>query len=293
MNRNEIEEKDRQTVQKIRTIVENKEKRTSRKKAFWAAPGFWLLVLCIGGGAFGLIALMKPSTTDVPQVAEQSSTPEMAMPAAPVAEKTDKTVEQTVLANAKNDTPTDDTEVPADSPPSGEKIAPEAASTPAPAESAEPEEVSSSSPAESTAPAITIAGSSNTVATDAAKQSGLAAKPSVSPGIQITDLVTCGGVRDKQYVSAKSVFSLAADPIVMVWMRVLSDNPPLTLTHVYSINGKHYCDVPLQIPYPHMRTWSQVTIDRDIHIGQWRVEVVTDNGVILDQVEFTVVPKAT
>jgi hypothetical protein len=62
------------------------------------------------------------------------------------------------------------------------------------------------------------------------------------------------------------------------------------LTHVYSLNGNHYCDVPLQIPYPHMRTWSKITIDRDVHIGQWRVEVIAENGENLDQIEFTVVP---
>ena len=37
-------------------------------------------------------------------------------------------------------------------------------------------------------------------------------------------------------------------------------------------------------------SWSKVTIDRDIHIGKWHVDVVNENGEILDQTEFTVEP---
>jgi hypothetical protein len=112
----------------------------------------------------------------------------------------------------------------------------------------------------------------------------------ISGDIQISQLVTCGDVKNKQYVLEKSTFSVSADPVAMVWMRVLSETPPFILQHVYSLNGEHYCDVSLNIRYPHMRTWSKVTIDRDIHVGKWHVDVVNEKGEILDHVEFTVGP---
>jgi hypothetical protein len=276
MQKNEIEEKDRQVVQKVRKIVENKEKKTFRKKVFWKAPGFWLPMLCIGLVVFGLTAFRQPSTTAVQPVADQ--TPKTVMADAPplvATERADEAVESTALADTKNDATPAELDAPADSPPSEETVEPEAAPSPSPAAAIVPEKQTADSSA---------------AATEATPESLPTEKPGLSSGIQITDLVTCGGVRGKQFISPKSVFSLATDPMAMVWMRVLSVAPPHTLTHVYFVNGKHYCDVPLEIPYPHMRTWSKVTIDRDIHIGQWRVDVVTESGEKLDQIEFTVVP---
>lgn len=275
MQKNEIEEKDRRTVKKIRKILKQKEKQTSRQKVFWKAPGFWLPVLCIGLVVFGLTAFRQPSTTAVQPVADQ--TPKTVMADAPtlVTERADEAVEQTALADTKNDATAVSMDVPADSPSSEQTVAPEAAPSPPPAEAIVPEKPIADSSA---------------AATEATAESLPTEKPSLSPTVQITDLVTCGGVRGKQFISPKSVFSLATDPIAMVWMRVLSAAPPHTLTHVYSVNGKHYCDVPLEIPYPHMRTWSKITIDRDIYVGQWRVDVVTESGEKLDQIEFTVVP---
>jgi hypothetical protein len=272
MQKNEIEEKDRQVVQKVRKIFENKEKKTFRKKVFWKAPGFWLPMLCIGLVVFGLTAFRQPSTTAVQPVADQ--TPKTVMADAPplVTERADEAVERMALSDTKNAATPVELDAPAGSPSSEETVEPEAAPSPSPAEEIVPEKQTADSSAAATAESLPTE------------------KPGLSSGVQISELVTCGGVRGKHFISPKSVFSLAKDPMAMVWMRVLSVAPPYTLTHVYSVNGKHYCDVPLEIPYPHMRTWSKVTIDRDIHIGQWRVDVVAENGEKLDQIEFTVVP---
>ena len=275
MNKNEIEEKDQRLVKKIREMVEHKESKASRKKVLWKAPVFWLPVLCVGLVLFGLAAFRQPSTTAVKDVADQP--PKVVMEAAPIAvtERAEEAFAQKALADAKNDATTVETDVPVDSPSSEETVEPEVASSPSPAESTAPEEPIVDQPA---------------AATETTAEPTPTGKRSPSSGIQISELVTCGGVRGKQFVSAKSVFSLAKDPIAMVWMKVLSVAPPHTLTHVYSVNGKRYCAVPLQIPYFHMRTWSKVAIDRDIHVGQWQVDVVSENGEKLDHIEFTVVP---
>lgn len=109
------------------------------------------------------------------------------------------------------------------------------------------------------------------------------------PGIRIEEIISCASVTNKQYRRPKTRFSLAQDAAPKIWMEVVSQNPPFTLTHVYYCNGQKYCEVPLAIRYPRMRTWSSVTLGSADHIGNWRVEVIDGSGAILDQIEFAVV----
>jgi hypothetical protein len=108
-------------------------------------------------------------------------------------------------------------------------------------------------------------------------------------GIRIEEIISCSSVNDKKYSKPKSKFSLAQDDTPKIWMKVISENTPFTLTHVYYCNGRKYCEVPLAIRYHRMRTWSTVTLRSPEHIGKWRVEVIDENGAKLDQIEFTVV----
>ncbi len=111
----------------------------------------------------------------------------------------------------------------------------------------------------------------------------------VRQDVQVSEIVSCTSVNQRQYVDAKTIFSLEQDAAPVVWMTVLSDNPPLVLIHVYYVNGRRYCEIPLEIRYPRMRTWSHVTLDPQHHTGQWRVEVMTGKGEKLAQVEFTII----
>lgn len=111
-----------------------------------------------------------------------------------------------------------------------------------------------------------------------------------APPLAITQLVTCSNVTNRQHDRVKSVFSLKDKIKPVVWMTVITETPPRTLTHVYYINGEKYCEVPLTIRFPRTRTWSHVTIDKNKHLGPWLVDVVDENGAVLDQVKFEVVP---
>lgn len=108
-------------------------------------------------------------------------------------------------------------------------------------------------------------------------------------GIRVEEIISCSSVENKQYRSPKMEFSLAQDAAPKIWMKVISENPPFTLTHVYYCNGRKYCEVPLAIRYHRMRTWSHVTLRLPEHIGKWRVEVIDESGAKLDQIEFVVV----
>ncbi len=130
----------------------------------------------------------------------------------------------------------------------------------------------------------------------AGKDVGKTAKTAsdVIPGVRIAELVACRGVENHQYVGPGSEFSLETDnrPDVWVWMDVHSEKRklPFTLKHVYSVDGSRYAAVMLDIAYPRTRTWSNVTLHGQKHIGRWRVDVVTAQGDILSSIEFTIIP---
>ena len=122
---------------------------------------------------------------------------------------------------------------------------------------------------------------------------GLLQKPApVAPegGIRIAEITVCQDVRNKQPVTRKTEFSLTQGAKPYVWMDVRSEKPPFQLRHVYYLNGRRYCVVPLDIRYPRMRTWSTVSLEYPTQTGKWRVDVETREGEVLSQVAFSVVP---
>ena len=113
---------------------------------------------------------------------------------------------------------------------------------------------------------------------------------SAKTDIRIAEIITCLGVKNKNSLSPQKEFSLQKGATPYVWMDVRSKKTPYKLRHIYYLNGRRYCSVPLAIHYPRMRTWSNVTLRHQYETGNWRVDVVTKKGEVLSQVEFTVVP---
>jgi hypothetical protein len=108
--------------------------------------------------------------------------------------------------------------------------------------------------------------------------------------IRIGQSLSCRGVRAHQCRQPQSSFALHEHNQPHVWMVVYSQTVPHTLIHVYYHEGQKYCEVPLIIAHPRTRTWSRVTLDRPAHLGAWRVEIVAEDGEVLDRVAFRVSP---
>ena len=272
---NTIEEKDKRLVRKIRTIVAQKERRPLAKQPVWKKPSALLALVCLVLVVIGLTVFKKEPATAVPDVASTSPAPEARKDKPPTENQQLETASKTEPdAVAEIEAPAEKKDLPEEAPSASEH-----ASVPPEASAQASLETHESTATENTPP--------QTVAEEPASA---VQSPSAIPDIQITHLTVCAGVRKKQSVREKSTFSLTGDGKVYVWMRVLSKTPPLTLTHVYTVNGNHYCDVPLTIPYPHMRTWSKVSLDHQWQVGDWHVDVVDGKGTILGQADFTVVP---
>lgn len=290
MGRKEIEKNDEHLIKQIRDIISKKEKKI---KPIWKTNPFRLICLFTGLIVAGLVIFGQQTTTivsngpepaarqmsktnpaqmtDIAQVQAQAQNP----PPAPInAPAPEKLTEQNTASDTENTVSTTEA-VGKNTPVISQK--------------------NNKDGKKKTAQATVLKSREALLKKDRPEESGTtdpSEKPQVTDrplNIQIHKIVSCGSVIDRQYVSPKSRFSLKEDPTPVVWMTVLSDNPPFTLTHVYYMNDRKYCEVPLSIRYPHMRTWSSVTLNHPEHEGEWRVEVITGSGVKLDQIEFTVV----
>ena len=263
MNREQIENKDRQLLEKVRATVKRNEPQPIQSESVGKRVKPWLSVLFIALIVAGLWMFRQQSATTV------SSGP---VPAAPDAAQADTT-------------PVDDrasaTSAAADVQP--HRPAPDPVPTVPTVPAAIPLAPAPHPPEATRQPAMLL----KTMLVDLPEVLETVAP---SSSVRIAEIVACRGVDQRQCVSPTTTFSLQETPTPVVWMNVLSDQQPFTLTHAYYLNGRKYCDVPLKIRYPRTRTWSNVTLAHPYQTGRWRVEVVDADGEKLSQIEFTVAP---
>ena len=105
---------------------------------------------------------------------------------------------------------------------------------------------------------------------------------------RISGISVCSSIENKNPKGEKYIFYLKKDKYVFIWMEVLPELFPATLTHVYYLNGEKYVTVPLEIKYMRMRTWSRISLNSYAKAGRWRVDIVTQDNIILKSVDFEV-----
>ncbi len=272
MNREQIESKDRQLLEKVRATVKHNAQKPIQSASLGKTVKPWLPVLFIGLIVTSLWAFRQRSATTV------SSTPAPASHNAAQADMKpvdDRSGAQPSAVDAKTHRPASD--------PSASRPAP-VASQAVPALQA----AVALAPAPAPPEAIRQPAQPQQSMTAAVPKPIAPAAPSST--VKIAEIRSCRGVDQRQCVSPTTTFSLQETPTPVVWMNVLSDRQPFTLTHTYYLNGREYCEVPLEIRYPRTRTWSNVTLEHPYQTGQWRVEVIDAEGGKLSQIEFRVDP---
>lgn len=304
MGRKEIEEKDQDLLKDIRKIVRRNEEKTPKNNSFFQSTRFWLPVLVLVAILAGTMVFKKPQPSDAPENSEMASQETVESDTLPADEKA---VDLKITYDSEDRAPAGDAVEEPQPSAAKEAVSPEkeasqeiVASTSSesveqkPAVAMETISTEEETPGASTtptapAPQVEEDAETETVATVPPKPEPVPVSVS-GPSINIAKLVPCAGVQDRQFVSPQTVFSLKKVSKPVVWMTVLTDKPPFTLTHVYYHNDKKYCEVPLEIKYPRMRTWSRLTLTQDYQTGRYRVEVVTNEGKVLAETEYTVVP---
>jgi len=100
---------------------------------------------------------------------------------------------------------------------------------------------------------------------------------------QVEKIALGTGVESRELVGEATEFDVSVGRIYC-WTRINSQNVPATIKHVWYADAEPAAEVPLNINYPSMRTWSS----KVIWAGKWRVEVVSETGEVLASTDFTV-----
>ena len=108
-------------------------------------------------------------------------------------------------------------------------------------------------------------------------------QPAAPKVAQVEKIALGTGLESREIVGESTEFDVSAGR-VYCWTKIVSENVPTTITHVWYADGEKAAEVPLSISYPTTRTWSS----KAIWAGKWKVDVVSESGEVLDSRNFTV-----
>jgi hypothetical protein len=105
--------------------------------------------------------------------------------------------------------------------------------------------------------------------------------PSVK-ALDVRRIVACRSVADHEPVGISETFR--ADEPVVCWMYVTVPRAPVAASQVWYAGGEPVATVPMTIRGESFRTFSR----RNVWPGEWSVEAVDADGVVMGSVHFTV-----
>jgi hypothetical protein len=115
-----------------------------------------------------------------------------------------------------------------------------------------------------------------------------AAEPSAQAAsvVQIEDAVVCQDVVDRKPVAAGDQFAKET-PKVYCFCRVVGAQAGSQITHNWYFNGALKASVKLHVGSTDFRTWSSKTLPPG-GVGEWMVEILSDDGKPLENITFVV-----
>ncbi len=75
---------------------------------------------------------------------------------------------------------------------------------------------------------------------------------------------------------------------VYIWTMIECERPPSSIRHIYYFKGQKVNDIELKIKSPQWRTWSYKTLLEKRYIGQWKVDITSAEGELLQSIFFDV-----
>lgn len=104
-----------------------------------------------------------------------------------------------------------------------------------------------------------------------------------APAVKVDKIVTAMGIEKKEPVNESSVFDKDTTK-VYTWTRIIADNAPTKVKHVYYLNEKKAGEIEIQVNGSPWRIWSA----KNVRPGNWRVDVTDETDKVLTSVVFTV-----
>jgi cytoskeletal protein RodZ len=141
-------------------------------------------------------------------------------------------------------------------------------------------------------------GSKNTLHQDTPPSAGLPiesasenrtldARSQAANNMRVIRAVASSDVINKNPAGLSDSFQWSMDK-VYIWTMIECEQLPSSIRHTYYFKGQKVNDVVLKIKSPQWRTWSYKSLQDKRYIGQWRVDITSDEGKLLQSVFFEV-----
>ncbi len=105
--------------------------------------------------------------------------------------------------------------------------------------------------------------------------------------LRVIRAVAAGNILNKDPADLLDTFHWSMEK-VYIWTMIECQQPPSSIRHTYYFKGQKVNDILLKIKSPRWRTWSYKTLLDKRWIGQWRVDITSDEGKLLQSVFFEV-----
>lgn len=97
-------------------------------------------------------------------------------------------------------------------------------------------------------------------------------------------VVVCTAIQDNSCAGAAVKFS---SDVGKLWGFSQVSNVPDKIVHVWFFRGRELGRVELPVKAAHWRTWSNITVSKDL-VGPWRLEARDATGKVLASYSFTI-----
>jgi cytoskeletal protein RodZ len=114
-----------------------------------------------------------------------------------------------------------------------------------------------------------------------------AARTQVANNMRVIRAVASSEVINKNPAGLSDSFQWSTEK-VYIWTMIECEQPPSSIRHTYYFKGQKVNEVELEINSPQWRTWSYKNLLDKRYIGQWRVDITSNEGNILQSVFFEV-----
>jgi cytoskeletal protein RodZ len=108
-----------------------------------------------------------------------------------------------------------------------------------------------------------------------------------SDNLNVVRAVAASDIQNKNPANIANAFSWSTER-VYIWSRIECKQPPSSIRHIYYFEGHKVNDIELKIKSPQWRTWSYKTLLEKRWIGQWKVDITTIEGELLQRIFFEV-----
>jgi cytoskeletal protein RodZ len=112
-------------------------------------------------------------------------------------------------------------------------------------------------------------------------------QPQAANNMRVIRAVATSDVINKNPAGLSDSFPWSTEK-VYIWTMIECEQPPSSIRHTYYFKGQKVNDIVLKIKSPQWRTWSYKTLLKKRYIGQWRVDLTSDEGQLLQSVFFEV-----